>query len=474
MGRLRALGLVVAVAVLASGVALLVSYIENGAAFRLVHPPRDVTVGGRAAPAYGHIESWLASVPDDRLLDDVMLFTGEEHRVFGARELGYRVDVERTLKRIELAAPPSHWLARVKRAFAPTPTRTVVEPARAFDEVIARRKLVELAKEVYRAPVDAALDVAAHRRIDDVPGRALDVDATLDRLARHTEEEEFVALAYQELQPRVRREDLLQVDVTQVLASFETDFRKKAGRRALNIRRAAKLLDGTVLHPGEKMSFNAVVGDRTEANGFVWAPVIVNDEMEPGVGGGVCQVATTLHAAAVLGGLTIAERRSHSRPSGYAPLGLDATVIYGEVDLVIENPLPVPILVHAYLPSEFVIRVELLGAEPSATVRHSYAVIERHDFYRRLVENPALGPGQFERTQEGGFGYDVLSTVETTTPDGFRSVRRYSSKYYPVPEVYNVGPGTLESDLPELPDGAVSVQSARSAGASEDDAMAAN
>lgn len=474
MGRWRILGLAASCVAVSVSAGLGASYCANGAAFRLVHPPRDLAIGSRAAPAYGNVESWLLRQPSEALLDDVVLFTGEEHRVMTAAELGYGVDVDRTLKRIELATPPVHLIGRFKRAFFPAPTRNTVVPARTFEEATARGQLLELAKAVHRPAVDAALDIVGHRRIAHVPGRELDVEATLERLARHTGEADSVALAYRELAPRVRSEDLLQIDVTRVVATFETDFRKKAGRRALNIRRAAKLLEGAVIQPGERMSFNQVVGDRTEANGFVWAPVIVNDEMEPGIGGGVCQVASTLHAAAVMAGLGIGERRSHSRPSGYAPLGLDAAVIYGEVDLVIENTYPVPLLVHAYLPSEFVVRVEILGAEPKATVRHSYAVVERHDFYRRLIENPALEPGQFERTQEGGFGYDVISTVETTTPDGFRSVRRYSSKYYPVPEVYSVGPGTSESELPELPDGAIGVQAAASPEVTDDEGMATN
>jgi vancomycin resistance protein YoaR len=452
------------------GVAFGVSYQANGAAFRFIHPPRDLVVGTRPAPAYGSLQRWLLGLPSESLLGEVSLFTGEEHRVMTAADLGFAVDRERTLKRIELATRSGHLLTRVERAFFPGPSRTVVAPALTFDEDLARRELFALAKEVNRAPVDAELDIEGHRRVEDVPGRELDIDATLRRLEAHSSEEESVEVAYREIPARVRSEDLLQIDVSRVLAVFETDFRKKAGRRALNIRRAAKLLNGHVIQPGETMSFNRVVGDRTESNGFVWAPVIVNDQMEPGIGGGVCQVATTLHAAAVLGGLSIEERRSHSRPSGYAPLGLDAAVIYGEVDLGIQNPYPHPVLVHAFLPSEFVIRVELLGAEHQSTVRHSYAVVQRHDFYRRLVENPALEAGQFERTQEGGFGYDIISTVETTTADGNQTVRRYSSKYYPVPEVYDIGPGTLESDLPELPDGALGLEPELS----EEDGLATN
>jgi vancomycin resistance protein YoaR len=435
------------------------SYALRGVAFRLAHPPRNVVVGARSAPAYGNAEAWLAKLPERAFLDDVLLSTGADHIVVPAPELGFALDVDRTLTRIELASASVGWFQQLKRAMIPTPFVERIEPAFMLDQQTARRRLEALAPGFARLPQNAELDVVRHRRIDDVPGRELDVDASLARLEQR--QNDAVELAFREIPARVRSEDLLQIDVSLVLSTFETDFRKKAGQRALNIRRAAALLDGALIGPGEKLSFNAKVGDRTEHNGFVWAPVIVNDEMEPGVGGGVCQVATTLHAAAVLGGLSVPARRSHSRPSGYAPLGLDATVIYGEVDLVIENPYPAPILVHAFLPSEFIIRVELLGAKRGSSIEHSYAVIERHDFYRRIIEDETLTAGQFKLKQDGGFGYDVVSMVKTTELDGTDSVRRYSSKYYPVPEVYAVGPGTPSSALPELPEGATHAELAQ-------------
>jgi vancomycin resistance protein YoaR len=118
--------------------------------------------------------------------------------------------------------------------------------------------------------------------------------------------------------------------------------------------------------------------------------VIVADEVEPGVGGGVCQVASTLFAAGVLGGLDVVKRRSHSRPSGYAPLGLDATVIDGEVDLQLRNPYPVPIIVHAFLPVPTRIRVEMLGTAAPGKVEHTYAVTKSEDFFRKVARHPEL------------------------------------------------------------------------------------
>ena len=225
-----------------------------------------------------------------------------------------------------------------------------------------------------------------------------------------------------------------------------------ANKAAENIARAAAYLDGTVLAPGEVWSFNRTVGPRTLERGFVDAPVIVQDELEPGVGGGVCQVATTLFAAGVMGGLDVVKRRSHSRPSGYAPLGLDATVIDGEVDLQLRNPYPVPIIVHAFLPVPTRIRVEMLGISAPGKIEHSYAVTKSEDFYRRVAKHPELRPDQVKRHQRGIPGYDVVSTVRTRYVDGSQRVRHYSSTYYPVPEVYWVGAEVDPESLPALPE----------------------
>lgn len=420
-------------------------------------------VDGRAAPMDRPVEQWLSQLPQGCCLGERLLDAGEIHLPVEAHELGLSLDVDATLRRIELASAPRSLLTRLRRELSSEPQWTVVRGAYRFDDIEARVLLERLAPALRRAPVDAKLDVAAHRRIHDVPGRELDVEGSLIQL-RNQLDQEVIELAFREVPARVRSEDLSDVDVSRVLASYETDFRKKAGKRALNIQRAAELLNGHIIDPGASFSFNRVVGDRTVANGFTWAPVIINDEVEPGVGGGVCQVASTLHAAAVVGGMEVEERRSHSRPSGYAPLGLDATVIYGEVDLKLRNPYAQPVMIHAFLPSEFVIRVELLGADLVGQVRHRHAVLERHDFYRRVVESDELPAGEFKRTQEGGYGYDVTSTVELVNADGMKTNRRYSSTYYPVPEVYKIGPGTSELELPELPEGATHVQLAGLAG----------
>jgi vancomycin resistance protein YoaR len=329
-----------------------------------------------------------------------------------------------------------------------------------YDEPRLREVLARISSVVNRDARDAALLIDEHRVVESRPGRKVSIDATVARFEAQAEREDDslpshpVDLVFERLEPRIREEHLAPVDVTRVLASYETSFRGKAGPRGVNIRTAGRYLDGAVILPGEVLSFNEQVGRRIHGRGFVDAPVIVNDEMELDVGGGVCQVATTLHAAAVYGNLEVVRRRSHSRPSGYAPLGLDATVIDGKVDLRLRNPYDEPLLVHVSFPAPYLIRVELLGAAPRAKVEHAYAVTAQEPFARRVWHREELAPGTLEQKQKGSPGMDVVSVLRILHEDGRTERRSYASKYYPVPEVFWVSEAGAGAQLPELPEGA--------------------
>lgn len=389
-----------------------------------------------------------------------MALEGPEGVVVGTRrdfglevdEAGTAVELAEAVRRVLAEGNASSRLSRLLRGRLPTVTVPLLPK---FDEAKARVELERLARQLDREPEDAVLHLDEHRIESAVYGRRLRVESTLLRLARaNAEGVPSVEVDVQTIPPDVLDDDVAPVDVTLVLASYETSFRNKAGSRKVNIATAARYLDGVVLPPGEVLSFNQRVGRRLHGRGFVDAPVILNDELEQDVGGGVCQVATTLHAAAIFGGFEVIERRSHSRPSGYAPLGLDATVIDGKVDLKLRNPYDTPILVHAFLSGPYSVRVELLGRAPTAKIEHAYAVLGSEAFARRVWVKEELPERTFEKKQKGNPGMDVTSVVRTTHPDGRVETRRYASKYYPVPEVFWVGQGLSPSALPPLPEGA--------------------
>ena len=110
---------------------------------------------------------------------------------------------------------------------------------------------------------------------------------------------------------------------------------------------AVKAIDNVVVFPGESFSFNKVVGKRTASKGYMRAPVIVKGELAEDIGGGICQVSSTLFNAVDHTGVQIVERFSHSRKVPYVPPGRDATVSWYGPDFVFKNNLNQPILIKA-------------------------------------------------------------------------------------------------------------------------------
>ncbi|RAL24342.1 VanW family protein [Thermoflavimicrobium daqui] len=130
------------------------------------------------------------------------------------------------------------------------------------------------------------------------------------------------------------------------LGTYDTVLGGSTGARVKNIRIASNTIDDFVLKPGQTFSWNGYVGDTTADKGYLPAGVIVNGKMATGYGGGICQVSTTLYQA-VKNKLTIVERRPHSKPVGYVPLGEDATIAYDYTDLKFANPYDKPVLIKA-------------------------------------------------------------------------------------------------------------------------------
>src|SRR5690606_26482606 len=154
------------------------------------------------------------------------------------------------------------------------------------------------------------------------------------------------------------------LDVGVVLGSFSTPYSMDGdyGDRTANLKVGAAALDGHVLMPGERFSFNEVVGDRGVESGYRYAPGITGGQLVDVVGGGICQIASTVFGASFFAGLDIVHARPHSRPSGYVDMGLDATVVWDSIDLVLANPYEFPVVIHMTV-SQGQVRAEILGPQ---------------------------------------------------------------------------------------------------------------
>lgn len=201
-----------------------------------------------------------------------------------------------------------------------------------------------------KAAVDAVVDERTWEVRPEQEGRKVNVQKTLEAVM-NAEENEKVELFVEKIKPTVTAEQL-QAGIVEI-ASYSTPLLDRSEPRVNNIKIAAERIDYKKLAPGEEFSFNGTVGRRTEAKGYEEAPIIIRTEDGPetgyGVGGGVCQLSTTIYNAVEECGMEVTERHMHSKKVGYVPRGEDATVSYGTADFKFRNSRKYPVMLRVHV-----------------------------------------------------------------------------------------------------------------------------
>jgi vancomycin resistance protein YoaR len=199
-----------------------------------------------------------------------------------------------------------------------------------------------LAKRVDKRPVDAdwAITKSGIRVIPDQPGHVLDVPRSAKAVLRAAlvtaPELRSASLTVERVTADRTTAEAQDMDIKGLVASYQT-FYGGEPNRIHNVQLVSHLVDKRVIAPGETFSFNGATGARTEDKGFLEAPVIINGELKTGLGGGVCQVSTTVFNAAYEAGLPIVSRTNHALYISHYPQGRDATVNYPDTDLRFTN-----------------------------------------------------------------------------------------------------------------------------------------
>jgi vancomycin resistance protein YoaR len=213
-----------------------------------------------------------------------------------------------------------------------------------------------LAAEIDRAPAGAQLrwnGTAAVVVRESVDGQRVDQAAAVkDILAQAGTEARDIQLAVTTVKPAITSDSATLGSIKQLVATGSSKFAGSSPERVNNIQVAANKLDGVVIPPGTTFSFLTALGPITKANGYQEGLTILGDETVPGIGGGVCQVSTTVFRAAFFAGLPIVERHQHTYRVGYyeqdgSPIGFDAAVYDPGVDLRFKNDTEHAILMHA-------------------------------------------------------------------------------------------------------------------------------
>ena len=197
-----------------------------------------------------------------------------------------------------------------------------------------------------------------------------------------------------------------------LIGSRTTEFRLwgRYRNRARNIQRASRAIDGTVIQPGEVFSFNETVGPRTLRRGYRHAPAILRGELSESVGGGVCQVASTIFAAAHEAGMDFVEVTPHSRYMSYNEPAYDATVFYGSKDFRFRNPFHFPVTLSVQV-HENQLTVEFYGKERVYDVEIAINQMEFEEREVVRIPNENLPEGRCRVIERGTDALKIRRSV---------------------------------------------------------------
>lgn len=284
-----------------------------------------------------------------------------------------------------------------------------------YDENKLKEFEEKIQSEVGQKPKNATLNINGSDISiqDEVDGKTINLELFDQKLKEaingDINSDESVTIELESSKPKITREDLSKVKG--IMGSFSTNYGSSPAGRSHNIEISTKAIDGTIIMPGEIFSFNDVVGDRTAERGYQEAGTYVGNKVEPGIGGGICQVSTTIYRAAMKANLRSVERTNHSMAVGYAQPGLDATVAYGYLDYKFKNSYDFPIYIQGII-SNKIVTYNIYG-DPSGLNGKTYdmvnEILETIPPQVKVVEDNTLEEGK-EINEGGGMtGYKARS-----------------------------------------------------------------
>ncbi len=298
---------------------------------------------------------------------------------------------------------------------------------------------------------EAYFDEDARKIVEEVPGYGFDLDDTMTRLEQ-AKPGSKVVIPFGDLTPEVTKASLDSKMFGEKLYSKSTTYVNNANRTT-NLRLACEAINGTILKPGDVFSFNDVVGERTEAKGYLPATIYGGEgESVDGIGGGICQVASTIYYATLHMDLKQVQREPHMYAVTYVDLGMDATVYWKSIDYKFENTLDYPIKIQANLDGG-TCNITFWGEKPlEKTVKMSYNVLETYPWAEKeeLDETKPVGFREEKATPYTGYKVVTYKTIYDADGEKISQEEEAYSTYKKRDHIFVVGPA--EEVLPEDPD----------------------
>lgn len=348
------------------------------------------------------------------------------------RELGAQLRLDAAVEAAAKAGRDATQIGRVKERLRLARNGLNFPVEVVIDEAKFEAWLDRIDRSVEKAPQNARLEPTLSgevRIIPSKPGYRLDRSGLLERFKAKALDtaSRNVWLTLVPFEAEFTTADAQALGIRKMIASYTTRFDPAERNRTHNIYIAAAAIHGLILYPGEEFSFNKVVGPRIEEAGFREAPVVIDGELIPDIGGGICQVSSNLYNAVLLAGLKVTQRVAHSIPSTYVPLGQDATVAYDYIDFRFRNDSGSPVMIGAFVRGDELV-VAFYGKEaPFRSARLESELVRVLPREEIVVPRSDLAPGEERIVKEGRDGYQVNVWRVAVTHDG-RLVRELVSQ----------------------------------------------
>jgi vancomycin resistance protein YoaR len=395
---------------------------------------RGVTVGGVGVDGLTRAEA--AKVLDtwwrERREDKITLTALDDRRTIALEQLGATFDSTKTIANAFAVGRTGGIVHRAVVIFGRSSPDKSLDPTIVFSDARLRAAVAGVARSVNRPHKDACLKVVADHFV--VEPEQLGVKVDEDRAMRTLRQavadgKALVPLPVAVDTPNVRTQDAARIDT--LLASFTTSFNPGKRDRTHNLKLASNSITGLILKPGQEFSYNKVVGPRLIQRGYRNAPIFVRGNVEPGVGGGCCQVSSTIYNAALLAGMKIVERAHHSRIVPYVKPGRDATVVYGLRDFRFQNSNANPIGIIITVKGS-VMTANIYGAaEDKKQVNVFTGGVAYKGAGLKTVIDGSIEPGKHKVVDPGSPGASVSVYRKITNPDGTQTTHLVSKDRYP-------------------------------------------
>lgn len=296
-------------------------------------------------------------------------------------------------------------------------------------------------------------------------GQTVNVESSVEKIASYissdfTGEPASIDLVIDVVKPKGNAETLR--SLTDVLGKFTTRFYSSGKDRVTNVTNGCRLINGTLMYPGDQISVSQTISPMTEENGYALAGSYLNGKVVESFGGGICQVSTTLYQAVLRAELQVDERYNHSMVVNYVDHSMDAAIAEGIKDFKFTNNLDNPIYIDGYTTPDKTITFTIYGVETRPSNRtlefESVDLEENEPVGERIVADSSMAAGS-TRKQSAHIGYrSELYKIVKVDGEEKERIKVNSSTYQAVPAILTVGTATSDPNVKAIIESAIATQ----------------